>query len=201
VSAARRLLRVWSLPLLLAALLLALQALGLRDAFEYRRAAVLHGQLWRLLTGNLVHLGWAHLLRDLAGLFLIWGLFAPRMRDRTWLALILACATAVGLGLLAFSPQVAWYVGISGVLFGLFCAGALLEWPQRPLYAGALLLGMAMVIGWTLHAGALPGETRDLGGAVVPQAHLYGALGGAAFILLRQGWLRLRVTRSAGEGR
>lgn len=201
VNAPRRLLRIWRLPLLLAALLLALQSLGLRDALEYRRTAVLHGQLWRLLSGNLIHLGWVHLLRDLAGLFLIWGLFATRMRERTWLALILVCAMAVGLGLLAFSPQIAWYVGISGVLFGLFCAGALLEWRQRPLYAGALLLGMAVVIGWTLHAGALPGETRDLGGAVVPQAHLYGALGGTAFMLLRQGWMRLRMTRGTGEGR
>ena len=201
MNAPRRLLRVWRLPLLLAALLLALQALGLRDALEYRRAAVLHGQLWRLLTGNLVHLGWLHLLRDQAGLFLIWSLFAPRLRERAWLALILVCTTAVGLGLLAFSPQIAWYVGISGVLFGLFCAGALLEWRQRPLYACALLLGMTAVIIWTLHAGALPGETRDLGGAVVPQAHLYGALGGATFMLFRQGWLRLRATRGAGEGR
>ena len=201
MNAPRGLLRVWRLPLLLAALLLALQETGLRDALEYRRDAVLHGQLWRLLTGNLVHLGWVHLLRDLAGLFLIWGLFAPRLGERTGLALILVCAMAVGLGLLAFSPQIAWYVGISGVLFGLFCAGALLEWRERPLYAGALLLGMAAVIGWTLHAGALPGETRDLGGAVVPQAHLYGALGAAAFILLRQGWLRLRAARGAGEGR
>ena len=199
--ALRRPLRVWRLPLLLAALLVALQALGLRDALEYRRAAVLHGQLWRLLTGNLVHLGWVHLLRDLAGLFLIWGLFASRLSERSWLALMLVSALAVSLGLLACSPQVAWYVGISGVLFGLFCAGALLEWRERPRYAGALLLGMAAVIGWTLHAGALPGETRDLGGAVVPQAHLYGALGAAAFILLRQGWLRLRATRGAGEGR
>lgn len=199
--ALHRPLRVWRLPLLLAALLVALQALGLRDALEYRRAAVLHGQLWRLLTGNLVHLGWVHLLRDLAGLFLIWGLFASRLSERSWLALMLVSALAVSLGLLACSPQVAWYVGISGVLFGLFCAGALLEWRERPRYAGALLLGMAAVIGWTLHAGALPGETRDLGGAVVPQAHLYGALGAAAFILLRQGWLRLRATRGAGEGR
>lgn len=197
----RRLLRTWRLPLLLALLLVALQALGLRDALEYRRDAVLHGQLWRLLTGNLVHLGWVHLLRDLAGLFLIWGLFAPRLSERSWLALMLVCAAAVGLGLFALSPQIAWYVGISGVLFGLFCTGALLEWRRRPLYAGALLLGMAAVIAWTLRAGALPGETRDLGGAVVPQAHLYGALGGAAFMLLRQGWLRLRVTRGTGEGR
>lgn len=196
-----RLLRVWRLPLLLALLLVVLQALGLRAALEYRRDAVLHGQLWRLLTGNLVHLGWVHLLRDLAGLFLIWGLFTTRMRERSWLALMLVSALAVSLGLLACSPQVAWYVGVSGVLFGLFCAGALLEWRERPLYAGALLLGMTVVIAWTLHAGALPGETRDLGGAVVPQAHLYGALGAAAFILLRHGWLRLRATRGAGEGR
>ena len=197
----RRPLRDWRLPLLLALLLLALQALGLRSALQYRRDAVLDGQLWRLLTGNLVHLGWVHLLRDLAGLFLIWGLFARRLDERAWLALLLVCALAVGLGLFVFSPQIAWYVGISGVLFGLFCAGALLEWRERPRYASALLLGMAAVIAWTLHAGALPGETRDLGGAVVPQAHLYGALGAAAFILLRQGWRKLRSARGAGEGR
>jgi membrane associated rhomboid family serine protease len=97
-----------------------------------------------------------------------------------------ASALAAGLGLLAFSPGVAWYVGISGALFGLFCAGALCECPARPLYGGALLLGMTGVIAWTLCAGALPGETVGLGGPVIPQAHLYGALGGAIFMLLRR---------------
>ena len=68
-------LREWRLSLSLAATLVALQASGWRRALEYRRAAVLHGQLWRLLTGSLVHLGWAHLLRDVTGLLLLWLLF------------------------------------------------------------------------------------------------------------------------------
>jgi len=157
----------------------------LRHALEYRRAAVLRGQLWRLLTGNLVHLGWMHLARDIVGLFLIWALVARPLDGRCRIWLLCVCGLAVGLGLLAFSPEIEWYVGISGVLFGLFCAGALTQLWARPVYAGALLFGMTAVIGWTLYAGALPGETQDLGGKVVPQAHLYGAVGGAAFIAVR----------------
>lgn len=188
-------LRRWRVPLILAALLVALQAVRGRNALEYRRAAVLHGQVWRLLTGSLVHLGWVHLARDLAGLFLIWGLLAHVLEERSWLWALLASAAAVGLGLLA-DPGIAWYVGISGVLFGLFCAGALGEFRQRPRYAGALLLGMMAVIAWTLHAGALPGEAAGLGGNVVPQAHLYGAIGGAVFTLAH-----LRVRRRHAKAR
>ncbi len=191
-------LRRWRLPIALAALLVALQAAGWTGALEYRRAAVLGGEPWRILTGSFVHLGWVHLARDTLGLFLIWGLFPQTLDERSAIELLLASALAVGAGLLAFSPQIAWYVGISGALFGLFCAGALLEFPRQPFYAGALLLGMIAVIGWSLHAGALPGETRGLGGKVVPQAHLYGAIGGAVFVALRSA-LRARRVAARGE--
>lgn len=164
---------------MLAALLTVLQVAKTRTALEYRRAAILHGQVWRLLTGSLVHLGWVHLARDLAGLFLIWGLLHSVLDERSWLWVMLTSAFAVGLGLFVFDPGITWYVGISGVLFGLYCAGALSELRERLAHAGALLLGMAGVIAWTLYAGALPGETVGLSGNVVPQeAHLYGAIGG-----------------------
>lgn len=78
-----------------------LQATGLRRALEYRRAAVLHGQVWRLLTGNLVHLGWVHLARDVAGLFLIWDLVANSLERSSRLWVLCVCGLAVGLGLLA----------------------------------------------------------------------------------------------------
>ena len=191
----RLILRRWRLPLVLAATLAAFQVAGWTPALEYRRAALLRGEVWRLLTGNFVHLGWLHLSRDVLGLFLIWGLYHEAFDERTWLGVLLVSALAVGAGLLAFSPQIAWYVGISGVLFGFFCAGALSEFPKRPVYSGALLLGMVAVIGWTLHAGALPGETRGLGGKVVPQAHVYGAIGGALFVLIRTA---RRARRDAG---
>jgi len=187
------------MPLALAAALGALQAAGWTRALEYRRAAVLHGQLWRLMSGSFVHLGWVHMARDTLGLFLIWGLLTDALDERAWLEVLLVSDLAVGLGLLAFSPQITWYVGISGTLFGLFCAGALCEFRRRPVYAGALLLGMAVVIAWTLHAGALPGETRGLGGKVVPQAHLYGAIGGAAFILMRAALPARQVEAGTGS--
>jgi rhomboid family GlyGly-CTERM serine protease len=192
---ARARLRDWRVPLILTALLVAAQAAGWKPALEYRRSAILHGQLWRLLTGNIVHLGWVHLLRDVAGLLLIWGLMGRWLDERAWCALIAASALAVGLGLLAFNPAIAWYVGISGVLFALFCAGALSQLSARPLFAAGLLTGMATVLAWTLHAGALPGETAELGGAIVPQAHLYGAISGAAFHLTQ----RMRRRSRAGE--
>lgn len=185
----------WRLPLALVVLLVALQAAGLRAVLEYRRAAILDGEVWRVLTGSLAHLGWAHLTRDLAGLLLIWALLSRCLDELEWLAVMLCAAAAVGVGLLAFSPGIAWYVGISGVLFGVFAAGALAERHTRPVYAGLLLLAMAGLIAWQWIAGALPGETIGLGGRVVPQAHLYGASGGAAAVLLlevRRAWLARR---------
>jgi len=175
----------WRIPLTLAACLVSLQAADWRQALEYRRAAVLRGELWRLVTSNVVHLGWLHLARDLAGLFLIWALVGDSLDERAWLSVLATSGLAVGLGLLVLSPEVSWYVGISGVLFGLFCAGSLRQLSHRPIFAGVLLLGMVSVVAWTLSTGSLPSETVGLGGRVVPQAHLYGALGGAAVILVR----------------
>ncbi|WP_208513795.1 hypothetical protein [Variovorax paradoxus] len=47
----------WRGPVVLASLMLALQAGGepVYEALRYERSAVLGGQLWRLLTAHLVH--------------------------------------------------------------------------------------------------------------------------------------------------
>lgn len=115
-SGARAIICRWRLPLSLSALLVAFQAFGLREALEYQRAAVLRGEVWRLLTANLVHLGWIHLSRDVVGLFLVWSLLAQSLDEYMWLWVLLLSGLAVGLGLLAFGPGTAWYVGISGAL-------------------------------------------------------------------------------------
>ena len=56
------------LPITIAALIL-LAAIGgdtVRLAGRYEREAVLDGELWRLVTGHLVHLGWSHTVLNLA---------------------------------------------------------------------------------------------------------------------------------------
>ena len=45
----------------------ALEAAGLRDLLAYDRAGLGAGQVWRLLTAHFVHLGWTHMLLNLAG--------------------------------------------------------------------------------------------------------------------------------------
>ncbi len=170
-------------PGLLLALTVVLQAFAPHTtlALRYDRAAIEGGELWRLITGNLVHLNWPHLLLNLTGLVLIWVLFTREWSFRFWCAAFLVCALAVGGGLFAFDPALQWYVGLSGVLHGLFVIALLsdpyLRWFERV----GLLAALAAKIAWEQFHGPTPGVSELIHGAVVVQAHLYGALGGAVF--------------------
>ncbi|GBE11486.1 rhomboid family protein [bacterium BMS3Bbin12] len=170
-------------PGLLLALTVVLQAFAPHTtlALRYDRAAVAGGEVWRLITGNLVHLNWPHLLLNLAGLVLIWVLLAREWSFRFWCAAFLICALAVGGGLFAFDPALQWYVGLSGVLHGLFVIALLTEPHLRWFERVGLLAALAAKIAWEQFHGPTPGVTELIHGAVVVQAHLYGALGGAVF--------------------
>ncbi|WP_259651787.1 rhombosortase [Variovorax sp. UMC13] len=179
-------------PAALAALLLvALQAAG--DApkllLRYERYAVLHGELWRLFSAHLVHLGWAHALLNACGLLLCAWIAPTRFGARQLVCDGLLLGACVALMLLLFSPQVTHYVGLSGVLYGLFVLGL-----APPAFRGdrIALLGLATVLGWMawqLVAGPAPAEERQIGGRIIAVAHLYGVVG--AFVLLAVQGLRL----------
>jgi rhomboid family GlyGly-CTERM serine protease len=172
----------WMLPSLLALTLLAAQLAGpaAAQALRYQRAAILHGQLWRLLSAHLVHLGWGHCLLNIAGLGLLWLLFSPRLRDRAWLLSLAVCAPGTSLGLLWLAPQIQWYVGLSGVLHGLFASAVLCLWQPRDWEGYALALGLASKLLWEHWLGPIPGSAAAAGGPVVVAAHLYGAAAGLA---------------------
>jgi rhomboid family GlyGly-CTERM serine protease len=165
-------------PITLAVLAIAAQVGGV-DAFlwlRYDRAAVLGGQVWRLLTGHLVHLGWIHLAMNLAGLVLIWLLFGRTYNVGQWTVTVVACAVGISLGFVMVHPELMWYVGLSGVLHGMFVAGAV-----GGLFAGNraewLLLGLLVLkLFWEQHQGPMVGTEHMIGGLVVVDSHLYGAL-------------------------
>lgn len=186
------------LPAAIAVIALAVMAGGLLPmlSLRYERDGILSGEVWRLLTGHLVHLTWGHFALNVGGLVLIWLLFGARLSPARWLIVLLASALGVSTGLLVAHPELNWYVGLSGVLHGMFVAGAL-----GGLYAGYraewLLLGLlALKLAWEQLAGPLPGTEELAGGLVIVDAHLYGALSGlAAGLLLRPpsphpGWRR-----------
>lgn len=174
--------RHWTLPLALAGAAILLQ-LGGPEVFRWERGLTA-AEPWRLLTGQLVHLGWVHLVLNLAGLTLVWLVLGPGLGTRGGLAATFASGTAVCLGLALASPGVGWYVGLSGTLHGLLAAGALAELRQRRWFAMAVLggLGVKLAAEWLAPAG---GTAALIGGAVITEAHLYGALGGTAYGLWR----------------
>ncbi|MGD8574966.1 MAG: rhombosortase [Gammaproteobacteria bacterium] len=145
---------------------------------RYQRDAILQGEIWRLWTGNLVHLGWEHLALNMAGLTLVWVICGAFLTRLEWLAVWCLSFTAVGIGLLLGSPGVAWYVGLSGSLHGLLVAGIAVMWSagERRLWPLAVFLVAKLV--WEQWRGAIPLSAAVAGGPVVVDAHLYGALGG-----------------------
>ena len=164
--------------------------LTLAQHLRYDREAILGGQLWRLLTGHLVHLGGSHLAMNLVGLALIWMLFGRLMSTAAWLATLLTSALTVSLGLLIFNPGLMWYVGLSGVLHGMFLAGAIISIVSG-YRAEILLLGFIVAkLTWEQWVGPLPGSAEVAGGDVVVDAHLYGAIAGVIVALVIVLWRR-----------
>lgn len=166
----------------LAAVCAGLQASGLVAYLRYDRLAIGGGEVWRLLTGHLVHLGGAHLAVNVAGLALVALLVGRYLSLRAWGVTLAVCCLVTAGGLWLLSPDVRWYVGLSGVLHGLLVTGAALaarHGPERTFNSLVLAIVGAKLL-WEQFAGPLPGTSRLSGGAVIVDAHLFGAIGGLA---------------------
>lgn len=184
----------WEIPLALAvvALVVMIMGDGVAETLRYQREAILEGDLWRLLSGHLVHLGWVHLLLNLAGLVLMWVFAGDSLTASGWWWMIVFCALCVSLGLLLFNPQLQWYVGLSGILHGLLLGGLLARMIGGSRDLILLLVVLAVKLSWEQFSGPLPGSETGIGGTVVVDAHLYGAIGGGLSVILSLGLPGLR---------
>lgn len=168
-------------------LVAALGGASARAALRFDRAAIEAGEWWRLVSGHFVHLGWSHTWLNLAGLGLAAVLFAREYRHLEWLAIGLASVAAIDIALLALRPDLAWYVGLSGVLHGVYVAGALRWLLAREPEGWVLAVFLVAKLAWEQGFGALPLSASTAGGPVVVDAHLAGALGGLAVAMALAG--------------
>ncbi|MBM4196448.1 MAG: rhombosortase [Gammaproteobacteria bacterium] len=170
-----------------------LQALPepLQDLLRYDREAILAGEMYRLVTGHFVHLGWQHYALNMAGLVLGTWLFGPDRHPLEWTLAGILLALACGSGLLAFSPDVLWCVGLSGVLHGFMILGFGGWALAGDRLALALLVIVIVKMTWEQLGGAMPWEAALSGGRVVTDAHVWGAAGGGIFLAVASA-LRLR---------
>jgi len=158
-------------------------------AFELRLGPELWTQPWRLWTSHLVHANATHFLLDVGTCVALVVLGAP-LRSFLWLA------PTVALGVAATRPDLATYVGLSGVLHGWFVLVAVRRIESRPART-ALILGVVAKAAWEVAAGTTSLGGFDMGAQPIPEAHLIGTLSAllACWALAAAG----RNSRDAGE--
>ncbi len=149
-----------------------------RETFKYDRLAILDGEYWRILTGHFVHLGYTHLVLNLAGLVLVWLLVGRYFDTVRWLLILAVILATISAAFWLVDTNLLWYVGLSGVLHGLLVAGTIRGFRELPSESAIIVIILVVKIGWEQVAGPVPGSASVAGGAVVVNAHLYGAVGG-----------------------
>ncbi|MEL6190372.1 MAG: rhombosortase, partial [Myxococcota bacterium] len=141
-------------------------------------------QPWRLFTAHAVHLTTSHAILNLTT-FLGFAIALPALRKPASLVLLLVVAAlSVDAGVLLRHRDLGWYVGFSGVLYGVAAGGAVLAAQARKPTGALILAGLVVKLAFDELHGT-PSSTEALvGGKVLSESHLYGVLGGVAATLV-----------------
>lgn len=159
---------------------------GLHNSLRYDRDAILHGEIWRTLTGNLTHAGLGHWIINIFGLWVLWLMYVEN-KKRQYQMLLVLFVTSIGtcIGLLLLEPQIKWYVGLSGALHGLIAAGIVLSFKREPRMQLLLTILLCTKLVYEQFSGPLPGSEKMTSVPVIVDSHLYGAITGliAGFLI------------------
>ncbi len=152
-----------------------LQLLG-QELFRYQHDWLESAEYWRLITTHWAHTNWIHFLLNAAGLVLCLSIASPEWSIKRWLLYQFVFALGISLLFNSLNPELTWYLGYSGILYGIFLLAAVDLYPRDKLIA--LLLGSAIVIKITLEQSSEINLTTSdiIGVPVVVDAHLYGVI-------------------------
>jgi len=152
---------------------------NLSDFFVYQRSLVIQGEVWRVFTGHFFHTNGFHFLLNGAAVFLLWALHGHFYTIKSYLIVFIVSALVCSIGIHWFSPNHEQYVGLSGILHGLFIWGAIEDIKAKERTGYLLLLGVILKIAHEQYFGASEDVAQLIGANVAINAHLWGAIGGA----------------------
>jgi len=154
---------------------------ALADFFVYHRQLISQGEFWRILSGHFFHTNGYHLLLNLAALILLWALHGQFYSLKNYSLLFITSTLVCSAGLYFFSPDISQYVGLSGVLHGIFVFGAIIDIRQKDKTGYLLFAGVWLKIAHEQFYGASEDVSTLIGASVAIDAHLWGAVGGLLF--------------------
>lgn len=170
----------WSTSLVVALVLLfSLSPAAWVEQLSLTQSGVAAGQWWRLLTSQIVHLSVNHALLNAAGFLIVSVSFRQDVTPLREIIILLFSMLGVGLGIYRFNPEIGWYVGLSGAIYGVLVHHLMLGARRTPVIALGFLV---FVVGKVVYEQFIAGPDRSIetfiGGAVAEDAHLYGVLMG-----------------------
>lgn len=174
----------------------------LAETLVYDRQALLHGEVWRLLTAPLVHFSRSHLGWDLL-VFVAAGWTSEAVGDRRFWIVCGLAAVLPGLAYLLAAPGLARYGGLSGVSTGAvayLCMGrAESDRRSRPLWLALLLLvALKILVEWAM-GSPLFARSANVPFHVLPSAHLSG-LAAAVLVFLSAHYRSGKMAGSSDSG-
>jgi rhomboid family GlyGly-CTERM serine protease len=163
-----------------AATVLAIRVESIGTLLVCARSGLRQGELWRLLSGPLVHASLGHGARDLAVLAALGVVYEARLGWR-FLAALVAATALPPLAAFQANPAGTTYFGLSAAVYGIAAAAIVVEWRASRLRPSVLTLALTLTVAANLLHDLLTGapvvvfEARV---ASAPAAHLLGLLCG-----------------------
>jgi rhomboid family GlyGly-CTERM serine protease len=187
-----------SLPLLIS--LIALIAFifdqQLSAQFVYHKSLISQGELWRVVSGHLFHTNGYHLALNISAVILLWALHGHFYSVGQYTGLFMTAALSTSLGIFWFSPQLQQYVGLSGILHGVFVWGAVMDINHKEKTGYLLFIGVWLKILHEQYYGASSDIAELIAAPVAVDAHLWGAVGGCLFAVFSVFFTNRKVLRS-----
>lgn len=151
-----------------------------QDELRYERNLILQGDYWRLLSAHFVHFNFIHLAMNLVG----WWAFlvmCGRLFSLKQISLnIFILVFGISLSLLFLQVDFQWYLGFSGVLYGLLVLGSLHIALREQLTLGTLIFSVLIfklgLDNYTDNQASV--SARLIGAPVATAAHVYGLVMG-----------------------
>ncbi len=152
-------------------------SVDLYSALRFDREFINSGELWRLISGHFLHTNIIHWLVNMMGLALLWMLHGDYTTPKNFTLNIVILCIGISICISLWSSDINWYVGLSGVLHGLFLWGVVIDIHKGRKTGFLLLIGAVLKLfeeQVSSNASGLMSELIEANIAV--DAHLYGAV-------------------------
>ena len=165
----------WAFATGMLLLMILLQLIG-PETFRYEHNWLENAEYWRILSAHWVHVNWIHFVLNAAGLLLCLTIALPVWTIKAWLLYQFILALGISFLFTFNNPDLGWYAGYSGVLFGVFLLAAFDLYRRDKLIS--VLLGGGIVTKIVLEQSSDLNLTSSdiIGTPVIVDAHLYGVL-------------------------